>query len=237
MNMTLEFFDYQAPLYDAYQRACVPKYEEVVRVSTGVVSHVLSGQGNPRILDIGCGTGNTSAELLKLIPEARMTCLDGSKGMLSAAKGKLASTVADFHCLDLIDDGWAKGWSGDTFDATISLLVLEHLPFDAYQAFLRSVYGILKPGAHLVAAEGYGGQLTHTLFFDEMVQREEQALWTESITPQELSEMKEMSGEKERHCFAGMDEKKRWWREAGFVDVDFIWQYYCIAILVGQKPR
>lgn len=237
MNMTLEFFDYQAPLYDAYQRACVPKYEETVRVSTGAVSYFLSGRETPRILDIGCGTGNTSAELLKLIPEARMTCLDGSKGMISAAKGKLASTVADFHCLDLTEVGWEKAWTGDTFDAAISLFVLEHLPFDAYQAFLRSVYGILKPGAPLVTAEGYGGQLNQTLFFDEMAQWEEQALRNQSITPQDLAEIKEMSARKERHYFAGMDEKKRWWQEAGLVQVDFIWQYYCVAVLVGQKPR
>lgn len=237
MNLTLEFFDYQAPLYDAYQRACVPKYEEVVRVSTGAVSHFLSGQGSPRILDIGCGTGNTSAELLTLIPEARMTCLDGSEGMLSAAKGKLAPTVPDFHCLDLTEVGWEEGWTDHTFDAAISLLVLEHLPFDAYQAFLRSVYRVLKPGAPLVTAEGYGGRLNQTLFFDEMAEWEEQAIRKESITPQDLAEIKEMSARNERHYFAGMDEKKRWWQEAGLVEVDFIWQYYCVAILVGRKPR
>ncbi|MEJ2718998.1 MAG: class I SAM-dependent methyltransferase, partial [Deltaproteobacteria bacterium] len=199
--------------------------------------HFLSGQGSPRILDIGCGTGNASAELLKLIPGARITCLDGSKEMLSAARGKLTSTVEDFHWLDLTDHGWEKTWAGDTFDAAFSVFVLEHLPFDAYQAFLRSVWGILKPGAPLVTAEGYGGQLNQTLFFDEMAQCEEQALRRESINPRELAETKEMSTEKERHYFTEMDEKKRWWRDAGLVDVNFIWQYYCLAILAGQKPR
>jgi hypothetical protein len=32
-----------------------------------------------------------------------------------------------------------------------------------------------------------------------------------------------------------MEEKKRWWTEAGFADVESIWQYYCVAILVGRK--
>lgn len=236
MNMTLEFFDYQAPLYDAYQRACVPKYEELVQISTGLISHFLSNQESPRILDIGCGTGNASAEILKAIPDAQLTCLDGSREMLSAAQRKLASAVADFHCLDLTDHGWGRGWAGNTFDAAISLLVLEHLPFDAYQAFLRSVYQILKPGALLVTAEGYGEELNQTLFFDEMAQWEEQALRNKSIEQEELAEIKALSPKKERHYFVGMDEKKRWWQEAGFVDAGFIWQYYCVAILVGKKP-
>jgi hypothetical protein len=50
-----------------------------------------------------------------------------------------------------------------------------------------------------------------------------------------MTEMKKLSEEKETHHFATMSDKSRWWTDAGYEDVDFIWQYYCVGILVGRS--
>ena len=63
------------------------------------------------VLDVGCGTGNTTAELVKHLPGAVFTCLDGSEAMLSAAREKLSVLTNDFHRADLQLDGWAEPWS------------------------------------------------------------------------------------------------------------------------------
>lgn len=236
MNSTTEYFDFQAPLYDLYQRGCVPKYDEMIRISTEFLAHFLAGQHGVRILDMGCGTGNSTEALLKLLPGARFICVDGSTGMLAAAERKLVSAPVEFHCLDLEQEEWPKDWERETFDAAMSVLVLEHLTPQGYRRILAQLLRRLKPNAWFVAVEGYSGEFNQTLFFGEMNKLEEQALVDGLITPNQLEEMKKLSAEKERHYFADLDEKKRWWIEAGFVGVTSIWQYYCVAALVGRKP-
>ncbi|MFC1836600.1 hypothetical protein ACFL2Q_18055, partial [Thermodesulfobacteriota bacterium] len=55
------------------------------------------------------------------------------------------------------------------------------------------------------------------------------------VTGSQLEEIKQVSHDRESHYFSSMDERRQWWVEAGFSEVSFIWQYYCVAILVGQK--
>lgn len=236
MNSSLEFFNFQAGIYDLYQRGCVPRYDEMTRVSTTFLAHFLAGQHGVRILDLGCGTGNSTEALLKLLPGARFTCMDGSESMLAAAKGKLVSAPVEFHCLDLEREEWPKEWEQGTFDAAISVLVLEHLTPQGYRRILAQLLRRLKPNAWFVAVEGYSGEPNQTLFFGEMNKLEKQAVADSLITRNQLQEVKKLSAEKERHYFADLDEKKRWWIEAGFVGVTSIWQYYCVAALVGRKP-
>lgn len=235
LNETLEFFDWQAQMYDRYQASCVPKYHEMTETAARYLSHVLADVKEPRILDIGCGTGNTTLELSKTFGRAHFTCLDGSKEMQEYARKKLSSLTVGFHTGDLSRDGWHEPWPDHSFDAAVSSLVLEHLPFDAYERFLQSVCRILKPGAPLVTVEGYAGETLQALFFEEMAGWEAEAIRNGHITEEELELVKQYSREKEKHYFASMDERKQKWQEAGLRDVEFIWQYYCVAILCARN--
>jgi tRNA (cmo5U34)-methyltransferase len=236
VNTTLEFFDFQAELYDGYQRTCIPQYEEMLRVAAAVLASSLSDASAPRILDVGCGTGNATAELAKHLPGAVFTCLDGSEAMLSAAREKLSGLTNDFRRADLQLDGWAEPWNEETFDGAISVLVLEHLPFEAYRRFLRRLLNLLRPGARIITVEGYAGDLNQTLFFAEMAQWEKRAESSGAVPSDQLEKMKRLSAESEHHFLATMEEKKIWWIEAGYEEVEFVWQYYCVATLTGRKP-
>lgn len=235
-NVTLEFFDWQARIYDTYQAHCVPKYHEMTAVAIRYLSHFLADAKDLRILDIGCGTGNTTMELSKTFARARFTCLDGSREMLEHARKKLSSLSVDFHAGDLFQEGWDQHWPDHTFHGAISALVLEHLPFDAYERFLESVRRILKPGAPLVTVEGYAGETLQALFFEEMARWEADAVRNGRLSEEELELTKRHSREKEKHYFASLDERKKLWVKAGLTDVNFIWQYYCVAILAGRNP-
>jgi SAM-dependent methyltransferase len=93
-------------------------------------------------LDVGCGTGNATAGLLHAWPDARVTGLDLSAGMLRKARGKRPG-------LPLVRaDAGALPFRGESFDLVLSVYVLHHLagPADFYAEAARC----LVPGGRLV---------------------------------------------------------------------------------------
>ena len=224
MSVTLEFFDYQAAVYDVFQGRCVPKYEEMILVATDFLAHMYGQSQGVTVLDVGCGTGNTTKALSKLFPKARFSCLDGSEKMITIASEKLADLPVEFHHLDIGTEGWDRTWSEQTFDAVISVLVLEHLPFHVYRTFLQDVQRVMKPGAWLVAVEEYAGAVTQRVYFEKMGRLEREAIAAGVLTKGQLEEMKKISSEKESHFFAEPEEKKTWRLESGLTEVCSMWQ-------------
>jgi hypothetical protein len=43
--------------------------------------------------------------------------------------------------------------------------------------------------------------------------------------------------QKEIHYFSSKCQKENWWRMAGFEGVNVLWQYLCIALMAGRKPK
>ena len=239
MKHTLDFFSYQSTVYDAYQVSCVPKYPELTEVATHFLAHVFPAHRPLSIVDLGCGTGNTTRSLRRVLPAAKITCLDGSEGMLATAREKLARDGATdvIYCrADLTDPHWAAQLQPESYDAVISVLVLEHLPFDDYRHCLAEVFRILKPGGWVVTAEGYGSELLQTLFMQEMREKEAQFVRDGKMTLAQMEEMKAFSAATEKHYFSSMRQREDWWMDEGFSSVEFIWQYYCVAVLIGCKP-
>ncbi|MDQ7783540.1 MAG: class I SAM-dependent methyltransferase [Desulfomonilaceae bacterium] len=236
MNSTIEFFGGQASLYDAYQRNCVPRYGEAVSVAAGWLDRLLIPKRGARIIDLGCGTGNTTEELVRLFPDGIITCVDGSREMIAVARTKLENREMEFHCRDLTEPGWNEPLLHEPVDAVVSVFVLEHLPFDAYRKVLADILNLMKPGGRLVTVEGFSGDTCQEIYFEEMALWEQRAVQSGIVTREQLDDVKRLSSEKEVHYFAAVDDKKAWWAEAGLTDVDLIWYYYCIGVLVGRKP-
>ncbi len=93
MNPTLEFFDFQAPDYDAFQRTCVPRYEEMIRMAATFAARSLSATKSPRVLELGCGTGNTTLELAKML-------LETSIGLMAKVAEATGNTHAEAYLID-----------------------------------------------------------------------------------------------------------------------------------------
>lgn len=99
-------------------------------------------------LDLGCGTGTTLLELRRRHPDWRLAGVDGSSGMLAAARAKpTADTIA-----------WAQARMGDPlpcaprFDSCSILYdTLNHLTEpDDWTRALRAVSEALQPGGLLI---------------------------------------------------------------------------------------
>ena len=233
-DSTVSCYDRHAKDYDHYQSAVVPGYQEMLDLVAEACRRYLPEKA--KIIDLGCGTGNAALAVLQKIPSARIYLIDGSERMVKVAMEKISCAHPDAilgcRVADLAGSYWDEGLEGEGYDAIISTLVLEHLPFDRYQEAIAICYSLLKPGGWLLAAEGYAeeGSDMQEWFFEEMGRRRK------AIDPELSDFVARLRDENETHYYCSKAEKEDWWMQAGFVQVNVLWQYLCIALMAGRKP-
>ena len=232
-NPTIACYDSHARAYDSYQLAIVPGYREMLELTADAAKRYLPT--NAKILDLGCGSGNASSCILAKMPSARIFLLDGSEKMVTIAAEKIAMskprTILGRNVADLAKESWAEGLPRNEFDCIVSTLVLEHLPFEPYKTTIKECYMLLKPGGWLFASEGYTetGSDMQEWFFQEMEARRM------ALDPDLSDFVAHLRSEKEIHHYTAKATKAGWWRDAGFCRVNVLWQYLCLALMVGQK--
>lgn len=125
-----------------------PGYHRALRRSAQRLH--LPGEGRGlRLLDAGCGTGASTAALLRVAPHAHIVAADASSGMLARARRKeWPDTVEFVHApLEEIERSGVRG----PFDGIIAAYLLRNLPDP--DAGLRTLRELLAPGARLALHE------------------------------------------------------------------------------------
>ncbi len=228
-NTTIDCYDTHSGEYDEIQFAIIPHYEDVLKMTADACKHYIMKNG--RILDLGCGSGNTSLYVLKDNPSSKMFMMDGSKEMVGRAAEKLkkngfGSAIEGSKVADFGSDDWDKGLGG--FDAIVSTFVLEHLEHDKYKKAIRKCYDLLKPGGIIITMEPGDNEFGMEEWLKEKI-----------AARVNLNEKyKKLSAEfakNEKHYFANINDKIQWWKDAGFKDVHTIWQYLFLYLTVGTK--
>jgi tRNA threonylcarbamoyl adenosine modification protein (Sua5/YciO/YrdC/YwlC family) len=120
------------PVYDQFQ-------DELVAASGATVR---------RVLELGTGTGETAARLLKRHPESFLVGVDESEGMLSAARERLPSERVALHVGRLEDD-----LPAGPFDLVASALCVHHLVGAQKRSLFARVREALAPGGRFVLAD------------------------------------------------------------------------------------
>jgi len=234
-DSTIRCYDRHAAAYDLYQSTVVPEYETALETTAMTLERHLGK--SPKVLDLGCGTGNASAAILKRSSGAKIFLLDGSASMVEVAKKKIDAispdSVIGSKVSDLAADGWDLDLDPGKFDAVVSTLVLEHLAFDSYKTAIGKCFDLLRPGGWLIAVEGYSEEESDMLGWFEDLMEARKSL----IKDPDLSDfVSSLRSEEEVHYYASKKQKAAWWREAGFDRVHVVWQYLCIALMAGQRP-
>jgi SAM-dependent methyltransferase len=103
------------------------------RAAYGYAISVAKGLSNPRVLDLGCGTGYGTAELSDAIPG--VFAVDRIAPDLVNRRPNAAFLRADARAMPL---------APECFDLVVSFQVIEHL--DPPDAYLQALYDCLKPG-------------------------------------------------------------------------------------------
>lgn len=141
-------FDAGAATYDALVGAN-PGYHKHLRLSVARMQLADRGRGL-RLLDIGCGTGASTAALLHAAPHAEIVAVDASAGMLAQARAKAwpnSVTFVHSRAEDLAEAGVAG-----PFDGILAAYLVRNLADP--DRFLKSLRTLLNPGA-VVAIHEY----------------------------------------------------------------------------------
>ena len=237
-DSTVSCYDGHSNDYDVYQSAVVPQYQEMLDMVALACSRYLSKSISHTkiIIDLGCGTGNASIAVLEKVP-AKIFLVDGSSKMLNIALDKITSrfpfAVKGNRVADLSSSDWNKDLTLGEYDAIVSTLVLEHLPFNKYREVLEKCYRLLAPGGWLIVVEGYQEEDSDTLewFSQQMEERRKR------LDSRMSSFVAKLRDQKEIHYYSSKRQKENCWRKAGFERVNVLWQYLCIALMVGRMPK
>ncbi|GAA2499161.1 SDR family NAD(P)-dependent oxidoreductase [Streptomyces gobitricini] len=118
-----------------------------------------------RVLEVGAGTGGTTAALLPLLPpeRTRYTYTDVSAAFLTRAEHRFAAhDFLDYRTLDLDTDPGPQGFTESAFDLVVSAHAL-HATTDVAAA-LRRVRALLAPGGLLLALEPHDTEQLSGIF-------------------------------------------------------------------------
>ncbi|GLY85948.1 class I SAM-dependent methyltransferase [Actinoallomurus iriomotensis] len=137
-----EAFDRGASAYDRLVGAN-PGYHADLRRSARAFGF---GDRPVRLLDLGCGTGASTAALLAAAPNARVVGVDASAGMLARARAKRWPDGVEFvHAR--AEELAGAGVTGP-FDGVFAAYLIRNLPDP--DAVLASLWSLLRPGGRLI---------------------------------------------------------------------------------------
>lgn len=219
-------FNQASEEFDTLVEKTIPKYNEMIEALVNSIPE----KENLRILDLGCGTGNISLQVLERFPDAKITCLDISDKMLDVAKEKLAGyeniefVLGDFTIVDIIDD----------YDAIISSLALHHIKDEndkrqMYQCIYDSLKqdGVFYNADVIEANSKYNAKLNERIADKYMAENQ--------VTTEDMKDHKNKR-EHNDHPITITDHL-RLLEDVGFKEIDIIWKYYSNAVYGGTHKE
>ena len=124
----------------------MPLRRRFIEVTKSFYSFFFDNKSDTRVLDLGCGDGIFTEELLKSNSSGSITLLDGSADMLNAAKKRIGDSAgaeyiqANFQ--EIIKTDILKG----KYDFIYSAFAIHHLPYSDKKHLYLKLYDHLKQG-------------------------------------------------------------------------------------------
>ena len=219
----------RAASYDDDIRAAIPGYEPLHETAAALLHNALPDQA--RLLLVGAGTGEEILRLAPGHPGWRLTAVDPAAAMLDVARKKVdAADLSDRVELRVggVDDVPATG----PYDAATLILVQHFLPDDgAKLALLRAIADRLEPGGLLFLANMHGDLASPPA--QRLFQAWKQRQIGRGLSATDAEAM--FAGLPQVVHFVTAARIEELLREAGFVDVEPVFQAFVIGGWLARK--
>lgn len=218
-----EKFNENSQDYDSQRKKLIPCFEDFYNISASIAESDLD---NPKILDLGAGTGIFSQYLLKKYPNASLTLIDIAENMLELSKDRFK----DLHNVKYIINDYLAYDFNDKYDIIISSLSIHHLSHDEKFELYKKCYSMLSTNGIFINSDQFLGETPY-------IENLNKKLWKAQIensglSPKEISSCYErMKLDKE----ATLEQNLDWIKSSGFSDVSCVYKYYHFAVICGKK--
>jgi ubiquinone/menaquinone biosynthesis C-methylase UbiE len=150
-----ERFDQYATAYDQAVQAAIRASGESVEYFAGLKARLVAEQLDPRrpdrILDFGCGVGNTTRSLAREFPQATLVGYDQSAESIAVARTSSAANGARIEYWT--DRGRRLPFADEAFDLVFASCVFHHIERTDHVAWAREAARVLAPGGSLFVFE------------------------------------------------------------------------------------
>ena len=152
-----EFFEARLAGYDEHMLTEIDSAGEFYPFTASL----LPASSRCRILDLGCGTGLELEFYFRRCPDARVTGIDLSEGMLNALKEKFPEKE-----LRLIQGSYFETELGEeVFDGAVSVESLHHFTAAEKYPLYRNLCRALKPGAAFILTDYFAPDQAYEDFY------------------------------------------------------------------------
>jgi tRNA (cmo5U34)-methyltransferase len=209
--------------YDKQRESLIPCYHEFYGT---IVKLAESELPQPRILDIGAGTGLLTNFLLQKYPNAKYTLIDISEEMLSIARKRFSNQInIDFIVADYKNYGFTE-----KYDIVASSLSIHHLGNDDKKSLYAIIFNLLNKNGIFINGDQF---LARTPEVEKLIHKE----WIKAIEKSPLKEEGKQAAYNRMKLDqpATVEDNLMWLEEAGFTDNELYYKFFNFGVIRGRK--
>lgn len=145
----LNYHRYAATKYDREIIRIIPGHRKIHQLILKVVRNNFVRQSDYKILDLGVGTGLTSALIQKALPKAHFEVVDFSRPMLRGTQKRLDAGRTKF----IFGDYSKLVFKQNHYDLVISVIGLHHQTNSGKRKMIQRIFKALKPGGYFLLGD------------------------------------------------------------------------------------
>jgi SAM-dependent methyltransferase len=242
--------------WDAQQEGYVPEREARFAAMFDALAELLPASFVA--LDLACGPGSISQRLLARFPDAQAIAVDIDPVMLAIGRGALGTVAGRLRWIeaDLASPDWVDGLGETELDAVLTTTALHWLEPEPLRRVYHDLARVLRPGGlflngdHLsyaaalptfarLSQQALDEQWTDAAFAARGIETAER--WWDALTlepafaPLLTQRAERFAGKMRQESPPGFDVHVEALREAGFREVETIWQVLSSRVLLAVR--
>jgi SAM-dependent methyltransferase len=242
--------------WDTQQQGYVPEREARFTAMFDALAELLPASFVA--LDLGCGPGSISQRLLARFPDAQAIAVDIDPVMLAIGRGAIGTVAGRLRWIeaDLASHDWLDALGETELDAVLSTTALHWLEPEPLRRLYHDLARLLRPGGLFLNGDhmAFGAALptfarlsqpaldeqwTDAAFAARGIETAEQ--WWDALTsepafaPLLTKRAERFAGKTRQESPPGFDVHMEALREAGFREVETIWQVLSSRVLLAVR--